>query len=142
MAEIDFDWVWLRLKHSLQALAMSAEVQISLFPDYVGEADELSLDFANFRETVVTNDAFALTATQRACLDDIDIRLAGMSDVQHAAVWTRDALASRAEWQEIRQLATDALAAFGWAIERPPSYTHEFVQLEPSPTQRGGADTT
>ncbi len=40
-----FDRMMLRLKHSLQALAMPAEVQLTLFPDFVCKADELALDF-------------------------------------------------------------------------------------------------
>ena len=45
--DVRVDWVQMWLKHSLQALAMPAEIQLGLFPDWVCKADELALDFNN-----------------------------------------------------------------------------------------------
>lgn len=31
------------------------------------------------------------------------------------------------EWQTIRELASEALKAFGWPLDDPPKRDHEFV---------------
>jgi hypothetical protein len=134
VAEIDVPWVWLRLKHSLQALSMPADVQLGLFPDFVSKADELALDFDNFYQVVVTND-LVLTGKQRDTLARIDVRLDAMSDKEKSELWTPEGLKERTEWREIRELASNALSEFGWAVERPPSYAHEFAGLESAATE-------
>ncbi len=57
-----------RLKHSLQALAMPAEVQLSLYPDFVCKADELALDFDQWKDCVNSNGVGVLTDLQRRAL--------------------------------------------------------------------------
>ncbi len=41
--------------------------------------------------------------------------------------WTDQAVRDSKEWKEIRDLAARALNAFGWPMEIPPSYSHEYV---------------
>jgi hypothetical protein len=139
MAEVDMPWVIMRLKHSLQALAMPADVQIALFPEFAQKADELALDFDNFRQAVVTNMESSLSDEQRDLLATIDVQLDMMSRAQDANLWTEDALVRRPEWQSVRELASAALEAFDWPVVRPPSYAHEFVQLARS--TKDDADT-
>lgn len=116
-----------RLKHSLQALAMPAEIQLSLFPDFVCKVDELALDFDNWATCVLSNDRGELTQEQRSCLAEIDSRLGAMSGEQNARYWTEEALRQGTEWEAIRNLSKMALKAFGWPVEQPPSYGHEYI---------------
>jgi hypothetical protein len=82
MAETNALWVLEPLKHALQALAMPATIQIALFPDFVCKADELALDFDNYREAVITNEAFSLTQAQRDSLEGINVRLDAISGLK------------------------------------------------------------
>jgi hypothetical protein len=38
----------LRLQHAVQVLALPADIQLSLFPDFASKVDELALDFDNW----------------------------------------------------------------------------------------------
>jgi len=55
MYKADRTWIFERLKHSLQLLACRAEIQPNNFPNFVAVADELALDFENFRDTLTGN---------------------------------------------------------------------------------------
>jgi hypothetical protein len=57
-----------------------------------------------------------------------------MSGEANRELWTDNALHSRPEWSEIRSLAQKTLAAFGWPVTIPPSYSQEFIT--------GGGDDT
>ncbi len=61
-----------RLQHSLQALAVPADVQLGLFPDFVCKVDELALDFDNWRLCVVDNSRVCLTDQQKTLLATLD----------------------------------------------------------------------
>lgn len=92
MGELNAPWVWIRLKHSLQALALSSDVQLSLFPDFVGKPDELALDFDNFFHVIFTNDEFVLTEQQQDSLLVIQGSLDSMTEMGDAELWTEEAL--------------------------------------------------
>jgi hypothetical protein len=51
MYEADRTWTFDRPKRSLQLLACRAEIQLNNFPNFVAVADEMALDFENFRDT-------------------------------------------------------------------------------------------
>ena len=57
-------WIFERLKHSVQALALPATAQLSLLPDFVVKSDELLLDFDHWQECAVTNYGSDLTGEQ------------------------------------------------------------------------------
>lgn len=120
-------WTLIRLKHSVQALALSADLQCDLFPDFVCKADELALDFDHWRLCATTNYKDDLTETQKEKLSALDNTFDQMSGPANADYWTEKALHLRLEWEQIRVLARDALDAFGWSLEIPPSYAREFV---------------
>jgi hypothetical protein len=110
------------LKWSLQALAASASEQLALFPDAVAKADELALDFDNCAAVVRGRDDSELSESQLAALTAIDDQLATMSRLAtelDADMWSEAALRHDQNWEQIRQLAADALKAFGWAAENP-----------------------
>lgn len=116
-----------RLRHTLQALAMPAKVQLGLFPDFVCKADELALDFGHYYEVVLDNLGPAFTAEQRARLRALDERLGEMSGAANAALWTEEGLHTQEDWAAIREQAREVLAALGWEVAIPPSYSHEYI---------------
>lgn len=46
--------------------------------------------------------------------------------------WTDQGIRESGEWQEIRLLATHILNTFGWPIETPPSYLHDYIATDPA----------
>ena len=105
------------LRWSLQALAASPSEQLALFPDAVAKADELVLDFDNCAAVVRERDDAALSESQLGALAAIDQHLATMSRLASeldADIWSEAALRDDPHWQRTRQLADEALAAFGW----------------------------
>lgn len=115
-----------RLKHSVQLLASSPEVQLRLLPPFVCKADELALDFDHWREVALHNYGEDLSADQTSTLATLDQTFDRLTNggSEH---WTDEAVRYSQEWQGIRALAAAALKAFGWPLETPPSYAHEYV---------------
>jgi len=124
-------WIFLRLKHSLQVLALPAAAQVSLFPDFVLKADELVLNFDHWRHCAVENYHSEMTAAQLDSLATLDAHIGGPNSVGDETVWEESALYSHPFWEEIRRLSVHALKAFRWSQEMPPDYRHEYV-----PSQR------
>ena len=117
-----------RLKHALQALALRAELQLSLFPDFVCKADELALDFADWYHCATGNYPGDFTETQKRGLAELIEFLDKISGQENAHLWTDEALSSRPEWAQIRLMALSCLASLGWPLDTPPSYAHEFFR--------------
>jgi hypothetical protein len=80
MYEADRTWIFERLKHSLQLLACRAEIQLNNFPNFVAVADELALDFENFRDALRGNYRTELTAEQASCLASLDRSLSELNE--------------------------------------------------------------
>ena len=116
-----------RLKHSLQALAMPADTQLELFPDFVCKVDELALGFDHWSKCVLGNDRGELSEQQKSLLIGLDGALDKMSGRRGQNLWAEDALRTSPEWEAVRDSAKAALASFGWEVERPPGYQHEYV---------------
>jgi hypothetical protein len=91
MYEADRTWIFERLKHSLQLLACRAGIQLNNFPNFV--ADELALDFENFRDTLTGNFRTGLTAEQASCLDSLDRSLAELNK----EAWSNGAVVNSSE---------------------------------------------
>ena len=109
-----------QFRRSLERLAASAHDQNLLFPDLVVTADELALDFDHWAGIVRDEYADDLTHTQRASIDAIEQAFTRMSrDASEfdADMWSDAALKSSEHWRAVRQLAADALEAFGWSAE-------------------------
>ena len=118
-------WIFERLKHSVQALALPATAQLSLLPDFVVKTDELLLDFDHWRECAVTNYRADLTGAQLESLAAMDAHTVNPSDDR--SVWDESCVSTHPFWAELRTLAAVALNAFGWPQATPPSYAHEYV---------------
>jgi hypothetical protein len=80
MYEADRTWIFERPKHSLQLLACRAEIQLNNFPNFVVVADELALDFENFRDTRRGNYRTELTAEQASCFDSLERSLSELNE--------------------------------------------------------------
>ena len=123
MQEVNRPWLFERLKYSLQLLACPPEIQLEKFPAFVHGPDELALDFDNFRMACAGNFRAELTGEQLSCLDSVDRSFSQMP----ADCFSPNAVTNSREWQQIRQLAAEALKAFGWPLDEPPRRDHEFV---------------
>jgi hypothetical protein len=115
-------WHFKQLKWTLQSLAQAGSVQPMLFPEQTPDADELAFGFEHWSSVVLQTYAADLSSDQSAALEAMSKKLATMSrdgaefDVE---LWTDAALATSEHWAEVRQLASGALEAFGWAVDRP-----------------------
>jgi hypothetical protein len=108
-----------KLQRAILALAQPADIQLSLFPDFVCKADELALDFEDGLYELVGHE-HEITSPQQASIDTLDRLISEMSGEQNAAFWTEDAVRSHPTWEEIRTAAMAAVAVFGWEFRRPP----------------------
>ena len=124
MHEANRAWLTERFKHALQLLACPPEIQFGKFPDFTHVPDELALEFENLRMAFEGNFRSELTAEQLSRVELIDECLSRMSK----ECYRQEAVSNSPEWQHIRRLAAEALNAFGWPLEDPPSYAHEFVR--------------
>lgn len=120
-------WIFERLKHSLQAMALPATGQVAYFPDFVVKTDELVLDFDHWRYCSVGNYHAEMTAAQLDSLAAVEAHIDVPNSTGDRSVWEESALYSHPFWQELRNLAIQSLNAFGWPQEAPPSYAHEYV---------------
>jgi hypothetical protein len=114
------------LKWSLQALAMSPELQREQFPSFVCIADELALEFDHSWKTAADNHSF--TPEQRSVLTELDAVLGSISGREHAQLWTEQAMRDAPEWQQIRGFARRALESLSWPEEIPPKERLVYVR--------------
>ena len=103
------------LKWSLQALACEAEVQLSLYPDFVSKVEELANDFDGFRMAAIDNFGSEFSNASLNLLEAIDRKLDEIGE----ELWTPNGLRNDPNWQDIRMMARDALDSFGWPFENP-----------------------
>jgi len=116
-------WHFGQLRWALQVLALPAQDQVRLFPNWVVKADELALDLDHWALVVCGNYAQELSQEQSGALAGLNERLNAMSRLGaefQEDLWTEEALSSSPHWAHVRQLAADALVAFGWSVESPP----------------------
>lgn len=110
-----------KLQRAVLALAQPADVQVSLFPEFVCKAGELALDFEDGLYELVGHED-EITDEQRAAVEALDEIITGMGGEQNASFWTEKALRSDPAWDEIRSAAKAVIAAFGWELRTgPPS---------------------
>ena len=68
MDEETWQNVMKRMMHQLQALAMPAEIQLGLLPDFVCKGDDLADSYAHWCLCLLSNDYGRLTEQQRLAL--------------------------------------------------------------------------
>lgn len=114
------------LQRAVMALAQEAEVQLSLFPDFVCKADELALDFEDGLYEMVGHEA-EFSVEQKAAIAALENLLTSMSGQADADFWTEEALRSDPTWARIRALARTAVAVFGWGSSPMPQSDSVYV---------------
>lgn len=110
-----------QLQRAVVALAQPADIQLSLFPDFVCKADELALDFEDgLYEMVGHEDQFS--DDQRAAIDALHNLIFSKSGEQHASFWKETAVRKHPFWEIIRIAAKEAAVTCGWDLHSlPPS---------------------
>lgn len=110
-----------QLQRAVVALAQPANIQLSLFPDFVCKADELALDFEDgLYEMVGHEDQFS--GEQRAAISALGKLIFSKSGERHALFWTDTAVREHPFWEGIRIAAKEAVATCGWDLHSlPPS---------------------
>ncbi|MGH9750374.1 MAG: hypothetical protein ACRD5D_01505 [Candidatus Polarisedimenticolia bacterium] len=115
------------LRQALQALALPAESQLRLLPDFAEDVDDLVLNFDHWCRAVSDGDAAGLTPVQIGALRAIETLLDDMSGQRNARLWTRTAVRDNALWSRLRAVAQEALRAFGWELDVPPDARYQFI---------------
>jgi hypothetical protein len=118
--------ILMRLKHSIQMLALPADLQLDLLPSYVSKADALALEFDQWREVALHNYRDDFTSFQLSSLLALDAKL-GSHTTDTEDRWTVEAIRKFRDWQEIRSLASQTLETFGWPHDVPPSHSDEYI---------------
>ena len=117
------------LRESLQLLAMPAAAQLAFFPPrWVETAFELADYFIGAYRVIVSNHPKRLRDDQRRRLDLLHENLEAVVSVREEEyLRTEGALLGSPEWQDLRELAREALRSFGWPLEAPPKGKHRFI---------------
>ena len=117
------------LRESLQLLAMPAAAQLAFFPPrWVETAFELADYFIGAYRVIVSNHPKRLKDDQRRRLDLLHEKLEAVVSVREEEyLRTEGALLGSTEWQDLRELAREALRSFGWPLEAPPKGKHRFI---------------
>jgi hypothetical protein len=98
---------------ALHLLAAPATKQLAHFAgERVVIADELALDFDHW--ALCLPGYWQLSREQERLLASIDRLLTKMSDLHDLALWTDEALYNDPRWERGRELAQQAMIAFGW----------------------------
>ena len=106
------------LIQSLQLLAAEYSVQIEVLPDFVHKPDEVASTFYEcFLLTDQIVEANLITMDQFKLLSDIDEKLTIMS--KEKKYWTLESLRCDPEWEELRILSKNILAALRITQEIP-----------------------
>jgi hypothetical protein len=113
MEQVEREFMW-----AVQALAQPADVQPELFPDFVVVADELALEFDAARLVAESQVGRAWSARQHQAVAYLDARLSEMG--ARPELWSNEGCLDHPRWSEVRQLAREVLAVFGWSPARPP----------------------
>ncbi len=117
------------LRESLQLLSMPAAAQLAFSPPrWVKTAFELADYFIGAYRVIVSNHPKRLKDDQRRRLDLLHEKLEAVVSVREEEyLRTEGALLGSTEWQDLRELAREALRSFGWPLEAPPKGRHRFI---------------
>jgi len=119
------------LRWSLQALADVGSGQPLLFPEQAVSPGELATSVEQASSLVTHGEGAEVTEPQRSALAAISAQFATLSRDEAefgVELWTEAAVATSEQWIEVRRLATDALATFGWsALDEPAAGEPEEV---------------
>ncbi|ATY30946.1 hypothetical protein [Sphingomonas psychrotolerans] len=108
-----------KLERAVLALTQPADVQFSLFPDFVCKADELALDFEEALDGFFGYES-EIAENERVELNALDSLILSKSGEKNAAFWTDEALLAHPTWEKIRGAAKATAVVFGWELRTPP----------------------
>jgi hypothetical protein len=86
-----------QLQRAVIALAQPADIQLSLFPDFVRKADELALDFEDGLYEMVGHEG-QFSEQQRGTIDVLNALISSKMGEQHAAFWNETAVRDHPLW--------------------------------------------
>ena len=113
------------------ALASSAEVQDSLYPDFVAKGDELVLDFDEALNKVDIQSE--LNEVQKIALHKLDAYLERNAGVGFEEMYCDTAsLYKDSRWEQIRILAKEFIETMGWPYEKPRKNNAIYVNKDGS----------
>ncbi len=118
-------------RNQLLALASTPEVQFALFPSGVCLGDELVSDFDRNKQQFL--DDHETTAPQRSALDALEAFILKLSGPHNAVFWCDpEPVTDDPRWEQIRQLARDALRSLDWeySLPRKNGATYGFLDRE------------
>jgi len=111
------------------ALASSAEVQDSLYPDFVAKGDELVLDYD---EALNEYDIkLQLNEDQMVSLSNLEAYLEEHSGSEFEEMYCNSgSLYNDPRWEEIRVLAREFIESMGWQYQAPAKNDAVYVNTK------------
>ena len=120
-----------QLQRAVVALAQPADIQLSLFPDFVCKAGELARDFEDGLYEMVGHEG-EFSDQQRAAIDALDKLISSKSGERHASFWTDTAVREHPIWEEIRTAAKLAAATLEWDLQNLLPSNAVYVPARPN----------
>ena len=113
------------------ALASTAEVQDSLYPDFVAKGDELVFDYDEaLNKTDVQS---KLNVIQEAALHDLETYLEMNAGKNYEEMYCdTDSLYNDPRWEKIRKLTNVFIESMGWSYEKPKKNNSIYLNKEGS----------
>jgi hypothetical protein len=105
-----------QLQRVLQSLAQPAEVQVRFTPDFVDVAEQLAGEFHYLTLYALKSHCHDFSESKKKVLEELNAFLVNIGFNDR---WSKEALCSDAEWNEIRSMAKTALNEFGWLDQIP-----------------------
>ena len=109
-----------QLQYALQTLALPVTAQLRLHARDGCRVEELALAFDRWQAKARRELADGLTCEQVEILSRLDRKLLILSGSRYKPTWSDEALRQSAEWRQVREIAREALAKFGWPLDVPP----------------------
>lgn len=109
-----------QLQYALQTLALPVTAQLRLHPCDGCRVEELALAFDRWQTKVRRELKETLTVEQEEALNRLDRKLLMLSGSRNKPVWSDVALRQSSEWRQVRAMARETLAKFGWPLDVPP----------------------
>ncbi len=109
-----------QLQYALQTLALPVTAQLRLHARDGCRVEELALAFDRWQAKARGEMQEDLTGEQVEVLNRLDKKLLLLSGSRFKPAWSDAALRQSAEWRQVRAMAREALAKFGWPLDVPP----------------------
>lgn len=109
-----------QLQYALQTLALPVTAQLRLHASEGCRVEELALAFDRWQQKVRQELNGTLTGEQVEALIRLDRKLLLLSGSRQKPAWNDGALRGSADWRQVRLMARETLARFGWPLSVPP----------------------